>query len=163
MFQIGELAKRCGVSTDTLRFYEKNALISPAGRSDSGYRLYDEENQKQVSFILKAKELGLSLEEIKELLEIRLEATEHSCAEVKSITSAKLALIDEKIAELTRIRSALKKSMMPAAVIGMTTPAIAPFWQRWKVYRPSQAAPRMPLLSPYFACAKRICAVSENT
>ena len=101
--------KRCGVSTDTLRFYEKNALISPAGRSDSGYRLYDEENQKQVSFILKAKELGLSLEEIKELLEIRLEATEHSCAEVKSITSAKLALIDEKIAELTRIRSALKK------------------------------------------------------
>ncbi|EOF9315501.1 Zn(2+)-responsive transcriptional regulator [Vibrio fluvialis] len=109
MFQIGELAKLCGVSTDTLRFYEKNALISPAGRSDSGYRLYDEENQKQVSFILKAKELGLSLEEIKELLEIRLEATEHSCAEVKSITSAKLALIDEKIAELTRIRSALKK------------------------------------------------------
>ncbi|EPP25886.1 Zn(2+)-responsive transcriptional regulator [Vibrio fluvialis] len=109
MFQIGELAKRCGVSTDTLRFYEKNALISPAGRSDSGYRLYDEENQKQVSFILKAKELGLSLEEIKELLEIRLEATEHSCAEVKSITSAKLALIDEKIIELTRIRSALKK------------------------------------------------------
>ncbi|WP_422126192.1 MerR family transcriptional regulator [Vibrio fluvialis] len=69
MFQIGELAKRCGVSTDTLRFYEKNALISPAGRSDSGYRLYDEENQKQVSFILKAKELGLSLEEIKELLD----------------------------------------------------------------------------------------------
>ncbi|EME3971772.1 Zn(2+)-responsive transcriptional regulator [Vibrio fluvialis] len=109
MFQIGELAKRCGVSTDTLRFYEKNALISPAGRSDSGYRLYDEENQKQVSFILKAKELGLSLEEIKELLGIRLEATEHSCAEVKSITSAKLALIDEKISELTRIRSALKK------------------------------------------------------
>ncbi|ENF8750623.1 Zn(2+)-responsive transcriptional regulator [Vibrio fluvialis] len=109
MFQIGELAKRCGVSTDTLRFYEKNALISPASRSDSGYRLYDEENQKQVSFILKAKELGLSLEEIKELLEIRLEATEHSCAEVKSITSAKLALIDEKIAELMRIRSALKK------------------------------------------------------
>ncbi|ADT85318.1 Zn(2+)-responsive transcriptional regulator [Vibrio sp. Vb2880] len=109
MFQIGELAKRCGVSTDTLRFYEKNALISPAGRSDSGYRLYDEENQKQVSFILKAKELGLSLEEIKELLEIRLEATEHSCAEVKSITSAKLMLIDEKIADLMRIRSALKK------------------------------------------------------
>ncbi|EKO3478785.1 Zn(2+)-responsive transcriptional regulator [Vibrio fluvialis] len=109
MFQIGELAKRCGVTTDTLRFYEKNALISPVGRSGSGYRLYDEENQKQVSFILKAKELGLSLEEIKELLEIRLEATEHSCAEVKSITSAKLALIDEKIAELTRIRSALKK------------------------------------------------------
>ncbi|MGR5322037.1 Zn(2+)-responsive transcriptional regulator [Vibrio alfacsensis] len=109
MFQIGELAKRCGVTADTLRFYEKNALIKPAGHSDSGYRLYNEENQKQVRFILKAKELGLSLEEIKELLGIKLEATEHSCAEVKAITSAKLKLIDEKIHELTKIRSALKK------------------------------------------------------
>ncbi|MBE4582685.1 zinc-responsive transcriptional regulator [Vibrio navarrensis] len=109
MFQIGELAKRCGVSADTLRFYEKNQLILPAGRSESGYRLYSEENQKQVGFILKAKALGLSLEEIKELLEIKLEATEHSCAEVKAITSAKLALIDDKIAQLSQIRQALKK------------------------------------------------------
>ncbi|MBD1557449.1 Zn(2+)-responsive transcriptional regulator [Vibrio sp. S9_S30] len=109
MFQIGELAKRCEVSTDTLRFYEKNQLISPAGRSESGYRLYDGENQKQVQFILKSKALGLSLGEIRELLDIKLEATEHSCAEVKSITSAKLTLIDEKIHELTRIRRALKK------------------------------------------------------
>ncbi|BCL68255.1 putative Zn(II)-responsive transcriptional regulator [Vibrio nigripulchritudo MADA3029] len=109
MFQIGELAKRCGVSTDTLRFYEKNQLIAPAGRSESGYRLYDDKNQQQVLFILKSKSLGLSLDEIKELLEIKLEATEHSCAEVKSITTAKLELIDEKIHELTRIRSALEK------------------------------------------------------
>lgn len=109
MFQIGELAKRCGVSTDTLRFYEKNQLIQPAGRSESGYRLYDEDNQHQVQFILKSKSLGLSLEEIRELLAIRLEATEHSCAEVKAITSAKLHLIDEKIHELTKIRVALKK------------------------------------------------------
>ena len=109
MFQIGELAKRWGVTADTLRFYEKNALIQPAGRSDSGYRLYSVENQKQVAFILKAKDLGLSLEEIRELLEIKLEATEHSCAEVKAITTAKLKVIDEKIQELTCIRSALKK------------------------------------------------------
>ncbi|WP_047044802.1 Zn(2+)-responsive transcriptional regulator [Vibrio mexicanus] len=109
MFQIGELAKRCAVSTDTLRFYEKNQLIQPAGRSESGYRLYSEENQKQVSFILKAKSLGLTLEEIRELLEIRLEATEHSCAEVKAITTAKLVLIEEKIRELSRIQVALRK------------------------------------------------------
>ncbi|MEL7290643.1 MAG: Zn(2+)-responsive transcriptional regulator [Pseudomonadota bacterium] len=109
MFQIGELAKRCQVTADTLRFYEKNQLIKPAGRSSSGYRLYNESNQQQVNFIIRAKDLGLSLEEIRELLEIRLEATEHSCAEVKAITSAKLDLIDEKIGELTRIRAALKK------------------------------------------------------
>ncbi len=109
MFQIGELAKRCNVSTDTLRFYEKNKLIIPAGRSESGYRLYNVENQKQVQFILKSKSLGLSLDEIRELLDIKLEATEHSCAEVKSITSAKLDFIDEKIHELMRIRRALKR------------------------------------------------------
>lgn len=109
MFQIGDLAKRCGVSSDALRFYEKHGLIKPAGRSESGYRLYDDNNQRQVGFILKAKALGLSLDEIKELLEIKLEATEHSCAEVKTITSTKLKLIDDKIAELTRIRVALKK------------------------------------------------------
>ncbi|MGC9459011.1 Zn(2+)-responsive transcriptional regulator [Vibrio genomosp. F10] len=109
MFQIGELAKKCQVSTDTLRFYEKNRLIKPAGRSEAGYRLYNENNQQQVNFILKAKELGLSLDEIKELLDIKLEPTVHSCAEVKSITSAKLALIDDKIHELTHIRAALKK------------------------------------------------------
>ncbi len=109
MFQIGELAKRCGVSADTLRFYEKNQLIEPAGRSDAGYRLYNDNNQRQVAFILKAKELGLSLEEIKELLDIKLEATEHSCAEVKAITSAKLLLIEQKMVELERIRQALRK------------------------------------------------------
>ena len=109
MFQIGELAKRCHLTTDALRFYEKNGLVSPVHRSEAGYRYYDEESEKQVHFIINAKSLGLSLDEIKELLDIRLEATEHSCAEVKSITSAKLKLIDEKIAELTRIRNALKK------------------------------------------------------
>lgn len=109
MFQIGELAKRCNISTDTLRFYEKNQLLLPVGRSDSGYRLYNKESQQQVSFILKAKQIGLSLGEIKELLGIKLEATEHSCAEVKAITSTKLQEIDDKIAELVRICSALKK------------------------------------------------------
>ena len=47
--------KRCGVTADTLRFYEKNNLIAPANHGESGYRLYDENNQKQVTFILKSK------------------------------------------------------------------------------------------------------------
>ncbi|RQW61692.1 Zn(2+)-responsive transcriptional regulator [Vibrio viridaestus] len=109
MFQIGELAKRCGVTTETLRFYEKNQLITPDSRSESGYRLYSTESEKQIKFILKAKSLGLSLDEIRELLGIRLEATEHSCAEVKAITTAKLSVIDDKIKDLQRIRQALKK------------------------------------------------------
>jgi len=109
MFLIGQLAKTCGVSTDTLRFYEKNGLIKPNARSESGYRLYSATSEKEVNFVLKAKSLGLSLDEIKELLNIRLEASEHSCAEVKAITSTKLQAIDQKIQELQHIRQVLKK------------------------------------------------------
>lgn len=108
MYLIGELAKLCKVTSDTLRFYEKNGLLIPSGRSSSGYRLYNEENLAQIRFILKSKQLGLTLDEIKELLAINLEAMKHSCAEVKSITQAKLAIIDEKIAQLTDIRTSLK-------------------------------------------------------
>jgi MerR family Zn(II)-responsive transcriptional regulator of zntA len=108
MYLIGELAKLCKVTSDTLRFYEKNGLLIPSGRSSSGYRLYNKENLAQIRFILKSKQLGLTLDEIQELLAIRLEATKHSCAEVKSITQAKLNTIDEKIAQLTDIRTALK-------------------------------------------------------
>ncbi|WP_205744017.1 Zn(2+)-responsive transcriptional regulator [Grimontia sedimenti] len=109
MLQIGQLAKRSGVSGDTLRFYEKVGLLQPAARSESGYRLYDEGAVSHVYFIIKGKRIGLTLEEIQELLEIRVEATQHSCAEVKGITQKKLDELDEKIAELTEIRAALKK------------------------------------------------------
>lgn len=108
MFQIGELAQRCGVSVDTLRFYEKNGLLTPANRTQSGYRQYDDNNQKQVEFILRSKQLGLSLDDIRELLHIRIDSNEYSCAEVKEITSSKLLVIDQKIAELNEIRAALK-------------------------------------------------------
>ena len=109
MYLIGQLAKHCGVSSDTLRFYEKNGLLVPAGRSDSGYRLYSEDDLSRIRFILRAKAIGLSLDEIRELLDIRLEASQHSCAEVKAITQAKLDEVDRKMAELARIRNALKK------------------------------------------------------
>ncbi len=109
MYLIGELAKRCNVTNDTLRFYEKNGLLIPSGRSSSGYRLYNDDNLAQIRFILKAKQLGLMLDEIQELLDIRLEATKHSCAEVKAITQTKLNTIDKKIEQLTEIRTALKR------------------------------------------------------
>ncbi|KXF80389.1 Zn(2+)-responsive transcriptional regulator [Enterovibrio coralii] len=109
MLQIGQLAKLSGVSGDTLRFYEKVGLITPSSRSESGYRLYGEDAISRVHFILKAKRIGLTLEDIQEMLEIRLEASQHSCAEVKGITQKKLDEIDQKIAELTEIRTALKK------------------------------------------------------
>lgn len=109
MLQIGQLAKLSGVSGDTLRFYEKVGLLTPASRTESGYRLYGSDAVSRVHFIIKGKQVGLTLDEIQELLDIRLEASQHSCAEVKGITQKKLDEIDNKIAELSRIRVALKK------------------------------------------------------
>ena len=108
LLQVGQLAKLAGVSSDTLRFYEKEGLLLPITRSDSGYRLYDQSAIGRIGFILKAKRLGLTLDEIHELLDIRLEANKHSCAEVKHITQGKLDELDNKIQELQEIRAALK-------------------------------------------------------
>ncbi len=108
MYLIGELAKRCNVTSDTLRFYEKSGLLIPAGRSSSGYRLYNDNNLAQINFILKAKQLGLTLDEIQELLEIQSDSNRYSCAEVKAITQSKLNEIDKKIAQLTEIRVTLR-------------------------------------------------------
>ncbi|OOE80293.1 zinc-responsive transcriptional regulator [Salinivibrio sp. PR6] len=117
LLQIGELAKHCGVSTDTLRFYEKSGLLAPSARSEGGYRLYADEAISQVMFILRGKEMGLSLDEIHELSDIREEATLHTCAEVKGITQRRLNEVSEKIAALERVKHALTR--LNAACCGM--------------------------------------------
>lgn len=66
---IGRLGRRTGLATSALRFYEECRLVAPAGRSDSGYRIYDEESVARVRFIRRAQTLGLSLDEIRELLQ----------------------------------------------------------------------------------------------
>lgn len=107
--KIGELAKICNISVDTLRFYETNGLLSPQSRTESGYRLYTATAIQKVDFILRAKEVGLSLQEISELLAIKVEAEAHSCAEVKQVIDNKREQIEQKIAELQRFHSSLLK------------------------------------------------------
>lgn len=108
MYQIGQLATIVGVSNDTLRYYEKHQLILPATRSESGYRLYNEQSLSQIRFIQRAKLVGFSLKEIKELLSLKVEPEQHSCEEVKSLTKTKLDDVKNKIAELKRIEDALQ-------------------------------------------------------
>ncbi len=116
MYRIGELAKLTGVSNDTLRYYEKNQLITPAGRTESGYRMYTPEAVEQIRFIQRAKGVGFTLNDINELLSIQIEKTEHSCQEVKTFTETKLEDVEQKLAELTRIKQALE--MLNAACCG---------------------------------------------
>lgn len=107
--QIGELSKNTGFQVETLRFYEKEGLISPVSRTKSGYREYDQESLKQLGFIKQAKSVGFSLNEISELLTLRVEKDQHSCGDVKSIAEQKLEQIDQKINELVRMKNALHK------------------------------------------------------
>ncbi|MCF6436831.1 MULTISPECIES: Zn(2+)-responsive transcriptional regulator [Pseudoalteromonas] len=107
--KIGEMARLLGVSTDTLRYYEQHGLLSPSERSDSGYRLYNEAQLKQMQFILRAKEVGFSLKETFELLQIKVDKNQHSCEEVKAITLQKLELVRTRIAELQRFEQSLSK------------------------------------------------------
>ena len=104
---IGQLAQRAGVGVETIRFYEREGLISEPPRRPSGYRDYPLETVTRIVFIRRAKNLGFTLKEINELLELRVRPR-RNCGQVKQSADAKIADIDGKIASLRRMRRALK-------------------------------------------------------
>jgi len=108
MYKIGELAKKLSVSTDTLRYYEKHKLLSTSHRGENGYRLYNDEALKVMQFIIRAKAVGFSLGEIKELLSIKVDKAHHSCVDVKTFTEQKLHQVELKIAELDCFKNSLQ-------------------------------------------------------
>lgn len=106
MYRIGALAQASGVSRDTLRFYEREGLLCPEGRSEGGYRLYSEGAFQRLRFIKQAQALGLSLEEIRAVLEVMHEGRP-PCTNVRQILRQKVALLEERITQLTALRDAL--------------------------------------------------------
>lgn len=105
-FTIGRIAAAAGVGVETVRFYEREGLLVKPERSNGGYRQYRADDVRRIQFIQRAKDLGFSLKEIGELLELRLDPGT-SCADVKSKAEAKLASIDEKLKALQRMRRTL--------------------------------------------------------
>lgn len=106
VFSIGQVARLSGVGVETVRFYEREGLLEKPVRRISGYRQYAEEAVKQIRFIKRTQQLGFSLKEIRELLTLRVD-TETSCEQVKERTAAKLTEVEQKMAELQRMRQAL--------------------------------------------------------
>ena len=104
---IGQLAQHAGVGVETIRFYEREGLISEPPRRPSGYRDYPLGTVARIVFIRRAKDLGFTLKEINELLELRVRPR-RNCAQVKRSAEAKIADIDGKIASLRRMRRGLK-------------------------------------------------------
>ncbi|MEO2268317.1 Zn(2+)-responsive transcriptional regulator [Pseudoalteromonas sp. YIC-656] len=119
--RIGELAKKVSMSTDALRYYEQQGLLSKPQRNQSGYRQYSDRHVAQLNFIRRAKDVGFSLEEVAELLKINFEKEQHSCHEVKELTLRKRDLVAERIAELQRFHASL--SQLAKDCCGTSAPA----------------------------------------
>lgn len=104
---IGVLAKQADVGAGTLRYYERLGLLSPAGRSGAGYRLYHATDLQRLRFIRRAQQLGFSLEQIALLLKLSQDH-DAQAVDVRRVAEDKLADITERIRDLQRIQEALR-------------------------------------------------------
>lgn len=104
---IGQIAKQADIGVETIRFYERRGLIPEPPRTPSGYRQYPSDTVRRLGFIARAKELGFTLREIAELLELRLSPGACS-ADVQAQAEAKLADVELRIRDLRHIRECLR-------------------------------------------------------
>jgi DNA-binding transcriptional MerR regulator len=108
----GQIAQRAGINLETVRIYEREGLLPPPSRTASGYRQFAEATVDRLEFVKRAKDLGFSLAEIRELLTLQ-DNNGHGCVEVRDQLQSKLISVVAKKAELERLeahlRSALKK------------------------------------------------------
>lgn len=105
---IGRLAKLAEVNIDTIRYYERQQLMPPAARTASGYRQYTNSDLERLRFILRSRELGFTLAEIGELLSLTQDRASDMRG-VKRKAEQRLAQVEQKIAELGRVKRGLKK------------------------------------------------------
>ena len=116
---IGTVSTETGVSIETIRYYEKIGLLPAPRRSDCGYRIYDENHLKRLSFIRRSRELGFTIEEIKALLNL-VDQKNFTCGDVKTITMQNLENVRQKIADLKKLEKTL--SSIASQCAGDETP-----------------------------------------
>src|SRR5499425_2977448 len=104
--QIGEAAQQAKLSIDTIRFYERRALLPRAPRTEGHFRLYTADDVTRLTFIKQMQGLGFSLQEIKQLLDLR-DRGGHACREVRNLLSSKLTEIRHKIRDLQNLEHEL--------------------------------------------------------
>lgn len=108
--KIGEVAKESGIGIEALRFYERSGLLDRPGRTESGYRVYDESVVERLAFIKQAQALGFRLDEIRQII-TDAKAGDIPCAEVREIVRRRLAELDERLRELKRYRKELAETL----------------------------------------------------
>src|SRR5205823_15080204 len=108
--QIGQVARKTGVSIDAIRFYEKAGLLPQPARSQGGFRLYRQQEISDIEFIRKAQQLGFSLSEIRELFSIRRQPRE-VCVHVRDLIALKLGVVRAKLNELAGMEASLAAAL----------------------------------------------------
>jgi MerR family transcriptional regulator, copper efflux regulator len=107
LLTIGQVARQAEIGVETVRFYEREGLLEPPQRRQSGYRQFEPNVIDRIRFIKRAQQLGFTLREVKELLGLRFDPLA-TRGEVREAAIAKLADIDQKIADLNRMKRALQ-------------------------------------------------------
>jgi MerR family Zn(II)-responsive transcriptional regulator of zntA len=114
MLTIGKLAGLTGVSNDTLRYYEQEGLLKPAGKSRAGYRLYDGDAARRIRFIKHAQRCGFTLAEIRELLDVR-GREQACCGDIRARAVEKKLQIEAKIRAMRAMSKALDQLILDCA------------------------------------------------
>ncbi|MEX2437414.1 MAG: MerR family transcriptional regulator [Candidatus Paceibacterota bacterium] len=105
-YKIGKTARLAGVNKETIRYYERRNLIQEPDRMDSGYRLFSQRHVDQIRFIKRAQELGFTLSEIEDLLNLKMDEGT-TCSEIKREAEQKYQDVMSKIEDLQRIKATL--------------------------------------------------------
>ena len=106
--KIGELSKTTGCSIQTIRYYEKEGLLSTPERTEGNYRLYGERALKELEFIKHCRSLDIPLTDVKRLMELK-NKPEESCASVNKLIAQKLALVNNRMRELKALKAELQQ------------------------------------------------------
>jgi MerR family mercuric resistance operon transcriptional regulator len=107
LLQRAEIAKRTGCNLETVRYYEKVGLLPEPPRTQGGHRAYGAEHERRLRFILRARELGFTLDEIRALLQL-VDERNAPCGQVRDVAATHLQDVQEKIADLKRMERVLK-------------------------------------------------------
>ncbi len=107
-FSTGQLAKQANCKVETVHYYEKTGIMPEPGRSEGGHRIYTLTHLKRLNFIRRCRDLGFTIEQVKELLRF-IDEPDHYCGEVKAMAMLQAREVQQKIDDLTRLKAALNQ------------------------------------------------------
>ncbi len=115
----GQLATRTGCNIETIRYYEKVGLLPDPPRTEKGYRVYEHKHEQTLRFIIRSRELGFTIEQIRGLLSL-VDGGDYTCTEIRDQTEAHLAAVRDRIVDLKKLEATLVETV--AACNGGNTP-----------------------------------------